>query len=133
MGLHACPQAFSPMEGVLERLGPMLPLTCAKRLLTTTPGSRRKRARSGGDDTSASPMQQEPAARVRLVPGECPALALAAADTGHEGTEDSRDSPVEGLTAAPAAATPAVRALKAIAAQWGTAEPCHARLAAYLG
>ena len=73
-------QAFTPIEGVPERLGPMLPATAARRRLhTTTPGPKR-----------APPAGSAVADGRLLTPGDSAVLAS-------EGDPDDQDSPVEGL------------------------------------
>lgn len=70
-------QAFTPMEGVPERLDPMLPATCARRRLhTTTPGPRRALGSVAADGRL-------------LTPGDAAVLA--------SGGDPDHDSPVEGL------------------------------------
>ncbi len=65
------------MEGVLERLGPMLPATCARRRLhTTTPGPSRARGSAAADGRL-------------FTPGDAAVLA--------SGGDPDHDSPVEGL------------------------------------
>ncbi len=92
-------QAFSPMEGVPERLGPLLPpQTCAKQQSATTPGGGlHSRARQ-------APPMDEAAAQLRLAasPGGSRVLpSAAAAMIGSSADEDDPNSPVEGLTAPP--------------------------------
>ncbi len=73
-------QVFTPIEGVPERLGLMLPATAARRRLhTTTPGPKRAR-----------PASSAAADGRLLMPGNCAVLA--------SGVDlDDQDSPVEGL------------------------------------
>jgi hypothetical protein len=82
-------QAFTPMEGVPERMGLLLPPgTVARRLLTTTPGRRLGRAAAA--DGRLAP------------PADCAVLASSSAVQQAEAPD--QDSPVEGLLHADAAA-----------------------------
>ena len=105
------------MEGVPERLGPLLPITSAKRrLATTAPGAPRSRARIGS--MSSSPAGAGPeAAAARLLPGASPgesavlASQAACAISGGRGTlwVAQGDSPVGGLVVPPSTTARMVR------------------------